>query len=247
MVSNQFNTCSETYAEIRPIYSAELFKWLNTITASHELALDCGTGNGQAAYQLASYFSQVIAIDKCPKQILHARKHKKIQYKNVYSEYINLPDNSVDLITCACSAHWFDLNSFYPEANRVLKPNGKIAIWTYTWPHALDAAVDRALTAIKNSLANHWSAGSLLHLNQYRDLPFPFIAISTPELSFDISWTLDEVIKFFMTWACIIEYTEKHNKQFIENIRDHLRACWPTNVKRIRFLFPLHLKAGSTH
>ena len=43
-------------------------------------------------------------------------------------------DNSVDLITSAQAMHWFDLDKFYAEATRVLKPNGVLATYGYAIP-----------------------------------------------------------------------------------------------------------------
>lgn len=42
--------------------------------------------------------------------------------------------NSIDMITVAEGAHWFDLNKFYSNAWRALKPNGTLAIWGYCDP-----------------------------------------------------------------------------------------------------------------
>ena len=50
------------------------------------------------------------------------------------SENILLDDSSADLITVAQALHWFDLNLFYPEAHRVLKERGTLAIWGYDKP-----------------------------------------------------------------------------------------------------------------
>lgn len=46
------------------------------------------------------------------------------------AEDIPLSDNSVDLVSCAQSFHWFDSVSFRAECDRILRPNGKILlIW----------------------------------------------------------------------------------------------------------------------
>ena len=41
-------------------------------------------------------------------------------------------ERNQDLVTVAQAIHWFDLEKFYAEAKRVLKPGGVIAAWTYT-------------------------------------------------------------------------------------------------------------------
>jgi SAM-dependent methyltransferase len=42
--------------------------------------------------------------------------------------------SSVDLITAAQCAHWFDLPIFYEQAKTYLRPNGTLALWCYTRP-----------------------------------------------------------------------------------------------------------------
>lgn len=36
---------------------------------------------------------------------------------------------SVDLITAATAAHWFDMSRFWVQASCVLKPSGTVALW----------------------------------------------------------------------------------------------------------------------
>ncbi len=46
-----------------------------------------------------------------------------IEYRQgVAEEIASVPDNSVDLLTCAQTAHWLQLEPFYKQLNRVLKP-----------------------------------------------------------------------------------------------------------------------------
>jgi ubiquinone/menaquinone biosynthesis C-methylase UbiE len=48
----------------------------------------------------------------------------------------------VDLVTVASAIHWFDLDRFYAEVRRVVKPGGAIAAWTYYTPVFGSAAID---------------------------------------------------------------------------------------------------------
>ena len=38
----------------------------------------------------------------------------------------------MDLITVAVAIHWFNFDEFYREVRRVLKPDGILAVWTYS-------------------------------------------------------------------------------------------------------------------
>ena len=48
------------------------------------------------------------------------------------AEELPFPDSSVDLLTAASAAHWFDQARFLVEAARVLKPGGCMALLGYT-------------------------------------------------------------------------------------------------------------------
>lgn len=48
------------------------------------------------------------------------------------AEDLPFPDDSVDLLTAASAAHWFDQSRFLAEASRVLKPRGCMALLCYT-------------------------------------------------------------------------------------------------------------------
>lgn len=48
------------------------------------------------------------------------------------AEELPFPDGSVDLITAASAAHWFDQSRFLAEASRVLKPRGCMALLSFS-------------------------------------------------------------------------------------------------------------------
>ncbi len=58
-----------------------------------------------------------------------------IEYRQgVAEEIAGVPDNSVDLVTCAQAAHWLQLGPFYEQLNRVLKPGESIWSIPYSPP-----------------------------------------------------------------------------------------------------------------
>lgn len=76
-----FSQQSDIYAQYRPHYPQQLFDYLASLTSGHELAWDCGTGNGQAAVCLAALYNQVLATDPSEQQLKHATQHPKVLYK----------------------------------------------------------------------------------------------------------------------------------------------------------------------
>src|SRR5262245_17105937 len=124
---DHFSKQAAGYAQFRPRYPQDLFEYLGSIAPSRQLAWDCATGNGQAAIGLASVFDRVIATDASEKQIANAQPHGTVEYRVAPAEKSGIGSETLDLIMVAQALHWFDLNRFYSEVSRVLKPEGILA------------------------------------------------------------------------------------------------------------------------
>lgn len=126
-----FSGHANDYKKFRPRYPQELFTYLSSLCPNLTLAWDCGTGNGQAAQDLANYCPQVYATDASAEQIKQAEPKNNIEYRVATAEDSGLASASVDLITVFQALHWFDIDKFFAEAQRVLKPQGVLAIVGY--------------------------------------------------------------------------------------------------------------------
>jgi ubiquinone/menaquinone biosynthesis C-methylase UbiE len=156
MHTNPFATEAAQYARLRPTYPESLFTFFSTTVASREVAWDCATGNGQAATHLAKYFGRVIATDESAEMIAQAPRDPKIEYRVSEAEDSDIEAHSVDLVTVASAIHWFDLNKFYTEVRRVVKPGGVIAAWTYFTP-VFDSDIDALIQRLVHEvLADYW-------------------------------------------------------------------------------------------
>ncbi|MEO7503228.1 MAG: class I SAM-dependent methyltransferase, partial [Gemmatimonadaceae bacterium] len=98
------------------------------------VALDCATGNGQAARGLAPHFDRVVATDASAEQITRAEPRSGIEYRVARADSSGLSDKSVDLVTVAQALHWLDPEALFREVKRVLAPGGAIAVWAYSDP-----------------------------------------------------------------------------------------------------------------
>ena len=79
---DHFSDRAALYATCRPLYPDSLFAQLAGLTREHRAAVDCGTGNGQAALGLTKHFRRVIATDPSEAQISSrhsARAHSSTQ------------------------------------------------------------------------------------------------------------------------------------------------------------------------
>ncbi|XP_068592798.1 putative methyltransferase DDB_G0268948 isoform X2 [Cebidichthys violaceus] len=91
----------------------------------HVLAVDLGCGTGQNSRLLAPHFQEVVGIDISECQLEEARNvpgYPNITYRMGTAEDLPFPDCSVDLLTAASAAHWFDQSRFLAEVRQVLLP-----------------------------------------------------------------------------------------------------------------------------
>jgi len=137
-----FNEKSGLYARSRPRYPQKLYAFIHSSCDNHEMAWDAACGSGQAAVDLAKYFNCVQATDISKRQIANALQDSNIRYSVQPSESTNFKENQFDFVGVAQALHWFDLDAFWPELRRVLKPAGIFVAWGYSW-FRIDQKIDQ--------------------------------------------------------------------------------------------------------
>ncbi|KAI8899557.1 S-adenosyl-L-methionine-dependent methyltransferase [Globomyces pollinis-pini] len=127
---------ADLYKQYRPSYPQELYSIVYKAVTDHSsfnLATDVGTGTGQTAIELAKKFKNVVGTDISANMLNEAVVADNVSYKLATAEDFSkhFDPESVDLITVSTAAHWFNMEKFYQESYKVLKPNGIVAIWGY--------------------------------------------------------------------------------------------------------------------
>ena len=241
---DHFSTASDRYAAFRPEYPPALLAWLSSLCTERDAAWDCATGSGQAAAGLAPHFRAVIATDASAEQIAHARGPENLSFRVATAETSGLEDASVDLVTVAQAAHWFDLPRFYAEVQRVLKPGGVIALWGYgrlDLPGGMD---DRFLRFYRDTLGPCWPSERALIDDAYRSLAFPFTEIDTPEFFIEVTWSLRRLMDYVSTWSAVKRYRAGVGNDPLPQLAAELAAMWgETDIAR-PLRWPLFLRVG---
>lgn len=241
---DHFSSLAARYATFRPEYPPALFDWLAAQLDRHELAWDCGCGNGQASMLLAGRFARVYASDASASQIAEARGGENVQFAVARAEQSGLPDQSADLIVVAQAAHWFDLDAFYREVRRVLRPDGVLALLTYAH-HRVTPEVDGpALDFYHNVVGPYWPPERRWVENGYRDLPFPFRELAAPDFNLEAEWDLEHFLGYQATWSATRRYVEATGHDPITALRAAIAPLWgaPETVRTI--CWPLSLRVG---
>lgn len=234
---SHFSSIAETYRKYRPRYPEEIFIYAAGLVKEHDHALDVGTGNGQAAVELAKFFKQVTATDVSPQQIEHAIPKPNVNYLVAPAESSGLPDQSVNLVTVATAAHWFANEKFYAEVRRVVRPGGAIAMWAYYLP-AINPVIDEQVRRYYFELLDAYWPPETYHARcNYRTLQFPFKEIPTPVFWCRMQWKLENLFGFLRSFSPATIYEKEHSVNPVDVLAADLQKVWgePDLARVVRF------------
>ncbi|CRK83135.1 class I SAM-dependent methyltransferase [Neobacillus massiliamazoniensis] len=130
----RFSNRVENYVKYRPNYPNDIIKFLNTNASfTKELIVaDIGSGTGISSKLFLDNGNQVYGIE--PNADMRRAGEKFLNnYTNftsidASSENTNLESESVDIIVCGQSFHWFEPEPTKKEFFRILKPDGFVVI-----------------------------------------------------------------------------------------------------------------------
>ena len=134
MNTELFTGKAEAYGAARPGYPMVAIDYIFSLSPSNAIFADIGAGTGIFTIELAKRGCEVFAVEPNA-DMLSQLSPLVAEFPNVKiipapAEETGLPDNCVDVITCAQSLHWFDPDDFVAECHRIGKP-GCIVIAVY--------------------------------------------------------------------------------------------------------------------
>jgi SAM-dependent methyltransferase len=239
-----FSDIANRYAKTRPTYPSAFFEALAGLAPTTSCAWDCGTGNGQAAEGLSKVFDYVEATDASAEQIAHAPPFARVRYRVAPAEASGLPDRSVDLVSVAQALHWFDLSAFYAEVRRVARPRGLLAVYGYSWFYIspeIDALAGRWLF---QPVESYWSTNNQLLWDGYRTIDFPFQELAAPRLAVLLSWTLQQLFDYYVTWSAPRRKIAAEGDQFVAAARRAFETVWENPATPRQVVMPMVARLG---
>jgi ubiquinone/menaquinone biosynthesis C-methylase UbiE len=241
---DHFSGHAADYAAFRPGYPAALFDYLATLPRRRDLAVDCATGNGQAALGLAEHFEEVFAVDASAEQLANARPHERVQYQLGTAEATGIPDRCADLVVAAQALHWFDFDRFYSEARRVLVPTGAVAVFTYDLAR-VSPPLDRLIDHLSHDIVgSYWPPERRWVDEHYRTVPFPFAEIVAPVFEHEEHWPLDRLLRYIGTWSSVHRYQKATGRDPVKLLQDEIAAAWGPPADTRRVTWPIFMRAG---
>lgn len=242
---DHFSKLAAQYAAFRPSYPAPLFDYLAQLCAERRKVWDCACGSGQASVALAGHFESVIATDASAQQVAAAPPHNRVTYRVAKAEDSGIDAGSVDLVAVAQALHWFDLDSFYAEVNRVLVPSGVMAAWTYGVLHVEGAALDALIQEFYHSIVGpYWPPERALVEKGYRPLKFPFTEVVAPSFNMEERWERAHLLGYLRSWSATGRYVEVEGVDPVAELESRLEPLWADARVARTVTWPLAVRVG---
>jgi SAM-dependent methyltransferase len=134
--TQRFSKRVTNYARFRPAYPAEVIELLKRECGlnSKSVVADIASGTGLFTRMLLEAGSEVFGVEPNPEMRAAGENFLSgfSRFKSIAgtAEATTLVDESIDIVTAAQAAHWFDRVGSRTEFSRILKPGGwLILLW----------------------------------------------------------------------------------------------------------------------
>jgi len=125
---------AERYSRGRPYFHegtvsriGDYLKIKKTSKLSRILDIACGTGMSTKALKLIG--EDIYGTDISEEMLNYAREEKGIKFIKSKAEEQPFEDSSFDLLTVSSGVHWFEIDKFLKESNRLLIKEGWLIIY----------------------------------------------------------------------------------------------------------------------
>ncbi|MFC7219457.1 class I SAM-dependent methyltransferase [Streptomyces polyrhachis] len=219
-----FDTVAPQYATARPTYPPALFDALEEL-ADRPLTgtdvLDCGAGTGIATRLLRHRGARVTALEPGAAMAAELRRTEPhIPLVRADGDRLPFTDASFDLVTYAQSWHWTDPARSVPEALRVLRHRGVLALWWnqadvhVPWVAAQDARLAPFMRAYPTTVAAQLA-------------PFP-VRVATREVTWSRRITVEEHLRNLATHSHFVTMDPAERTALLTAEHTELLRRFPT-------------------
>lgn len=128
-----FSSAAELYQQVRPSYPQSIALWLQDRLqlSSETMLLDLGSGTGKFLPYLQQITQHITAVEPIGEMLAQLKQaYPNVQTLQAFSNNMPIQHQTVDVVTCAQSFHWFANLETLTEIHRILKPNSYLVlIW----------------------------------------------------------------------------------------------------------------------
>lgn len=246
--AHSFNGAAAQYAANRPSYPPSVLDAVEEIGGRPlpgARVADVGAGTGIATALLRERGAAVLAVE--PGEAMAAELRRALPDVPVVrgdGNALPLADASLDLLTYAQSWHWTDTGRSVPEALRVLRPGGALAMWWNTascdepWARDQEERIVRACGAARPKLEatggtgpDGIAAGRLAGLDG--------LALARRHLAWSRTVPLETHLANVTSHSAFLVLDAARTRQFVAEERAVLAGLFPDGTVEERYVVDL--------
>ena len=232
---------AERYSKGRPYFHSNTISHIQKhLNLSHKLdkALDIACGTGLSSNALLDIAVNVFATDSSEEMLKRALSPGKINYSSAQAENQPFLNNEFDLITVCSGVHWFNIDKFLTEANRLLTTKGWLVLYDNFFISEMKDVDDfskwypevylKKFPAPKRNSSYNWSNDNLA--------PKDFMLDKEEEFKNPITYTKDELVLYLTTQSNITAATSSGQityREVEEWLANELSPFYSANTRRI--------------
>lgn len=236
--ARSFDAAAALYAANRPGYPDALFAAIEELSGRRlagARVADVGAGTGIATGLLHARGADVVAVEPGDGMAAEFRRaHPRIPIVRGDGDRLPLVTAGFDLLTYAQAWHWTDPARSLPEARRVLRPGGALALWwndmdtTVPWVAEQD---DRIRTLFQVDAADVVTA---------RGLPAD-LAFTTREVRWSRRVPLEAHLANHASHSAFLLLGPDGTREFLDAERARLHPLFPDGVVEEHYVVTLSL------
>jgi trans-aconitate methyltransferase len=159
-VINELVAACDRFNQARPwSHNNHYHRWiLRQLPTSVDKALDVGCGTGDLARHLSHRAASVVAVDRDPHVISHARTHAPANVRFAQTDVLDLPEDRYQVITCVAALHHLPLAPALTRFRQWLAPGGTLVVIGLYVPATIVDHLWQA-AAVPSNLMVSWAYG----------------------------------------------------------------------------------------
>ncbi|KAH9507378.1 hypothetical protein Btru_057954 [Bulinus truncatus] len=228
---------ARTYAAYRPHYPVEVFDKIASyhdelLTNVRGLAVDVCCGTGNSTLPLVKLFNEVVAVDVSEDQIATLPRHipNLTSHVCLAEDMRMIKSGTVDLVTIATGLHWVNIRKFLKEAQRVLKPGGTFAAYTWVVDKLDNEEANRFYREAFGIFKDYYTSKPIIAVEKYQSVDFPFKDLRRYDIEMREEMTIDQFTGCLQSiHATKLYYEANPGTDVLSEIGDRMRIILNPN------------------